>query len=104
MKSKFEDAFTAPKTCWTIINRLLYNKRIPAIPPLLVDGNFVSDCNKKVNLFNKFFLSVCTPIKISSTPPHFSHRRNSRIHSFHATEKDMLLIRKSLDPTRCTRM
>ena len=29
-----EDAFTAPKTYWIIINHSLYNKRIPAIPPL----------------------------------------------------------------------
>ena len=39
MTSKLEDAFSAPKTYWTIINHLLYNKEIPAIPPLLVDGN-----------------------------------------------------------------
>ena len=38
MKNKFEDAITAPRTYWTIINYLLYNKKIPLIP--LVDGNF----------------------------------------------------------------
>ena len=62
MKNKLEDAFTAPKTYWTIINHLLYNKKIPAIQPLLVDGNFVSDFNKKANLFINFFASICTPI------------------------------------------
>ena len=51
------------KTYCTIINQLLYNKKIPAIPPLLVDGNFVSDFNKKANLFNNFFASICAPIK-----------------------------------------
>ena len=49
MTSKLEDAFSTPKTYWTIINHLLYNKNIPAILPLLVDGNFVSDFNKKAN-------------------------------------------------------
>ena len=100
MASKLEDAFSVPKTYWTIINHLLYNKKIPAIPPLLVDGNFVSDFNKKANLFNNFFASICTPIKNASTLPYFSYRTNSRINSFHATENDILLILKSLDSTK----
>ena len=100
MTSKLEDAFSAPKPYWTIINHLLYNKNIPAIPPLLVDGNFVSDFNKKANLFNNFFASVCTPIKHASTLPSFSYRTNSRINSFHSTENDILLILKSLDSTK----
>ena len=100
MASKLEDAFSAPKTYWTIINHLLYNKKIPAIPPLLVDGNFVSDFNKKANPFNNFFASICTPIKNASTLPYFSYRTNSRINSFHATENDILLILKSLDSTK----
>ena len=29
--NKLEDAFTAPKTYWIIINLLLYNKKIPVI-------------------------------------------------------------------------
>ena len=37
MTSKLADSHTAPKTYWTLLNRLLYNKKIPAIPPLLVD-------------------------------------------------------------------
>ena len=100
MTSKLEDAFSAPKTYWTIIDHLLYNKKIPAIPPLLVDGNFVSDFNKKVNLFNNFFGSICTPIKNASTLPYFSYRTKSRLNCFHATENDILLILKSQDSTK----
>ena len=39
MKNKLEDATTASKTHSTIINHLLYEKKIPAIPRLLVDRN-----------------------------------------------------------------
>ena len=35
---KRTDSNTSPKTCWTILNHLLYNKTLPTIPPLLVDG------------------------------------------------------------------
>ena len=94
MTSKLEDDFSAPKTYWTVMNHLLYNKEIPAIPALLVDGNFISDFNKKANLFNNFFASTCTPIKNTSTLPYFSSSRSSRINSFHATENDILLIFK----------
>ena len=55
MTSKLADSHTAPKTYWTLLNRLLYNKKIPAIPPLLVDGKFVSDFYEKSNIFNSFF-------------------------------------------------
>ena len=35
---KLADSNTSPETCWTILNRLLYNKKLPTIPPFLVDG------------------------------------------------------------------
>ena len=75
-----------------------YNKSL--IPPLLVDGGFASDFNKKANLFNNFFAPICTPIINTSTLPSFSYKTNGRINCFHATEKDMLLIIQSLDPTK----
>ena len=34
MTTKLEHSNTAPKTFWAILNHLLYNKKIPAIPPL----------------------------------------------------------------------
>ena len=100
MTSKLADSHTAPKTYWTLLNRLLYNKKIPPIPPLLVDGKFVSDFYEKSNIFNNFFASICTPIKNASTLPSFSYRTNTRIKSFDLTEKNMLSIIKSLDPTK----
>ena len=99
MTSKLADSHTAPKTYWTLLNRLLYNKKIPAIPPLLDDGKFVSDFYEKSNIFNNFFASICTPIKNASTLPSFSYRTNTRIKSFNITEKDILSIIKSLGPT-----
>ena len=49
MTTKVEHSNTAPETYWSILNRLLYSKKNPAIPPLFVDGSF--------------FVSICTPIK-----------------------------------------
>ena len=55
MTSKLVDSHTAPKTYWTLLNRFLYNKKIPSIPLLLVDGKIVSDFYEKSNIFNNLF-------------------------------------------------
>ena len=44
MTTKLEDSNTAPKQIGQYYhNCLLYNKKVPAISPLLVDGSFISD-------------------------------------------------------------
>ena len=100
MTSKLEDSNTASKTYWSILNRFLYNKKIPAIPPLLVDGNFISDFCEKANLFNNFFASTCTPIKNNSRLPSFTYKTNTRIHCFGVTNKDILSIINSLNSSK----
>ena len=72
MTTKLQDPKTAAETHWAILRRLLYKEKIPAIPPLFVNGKFVSDFCEKANLFNKFFASICTPIKNSRLLPLFS--------------------------------
>ena len=63
MSKKLEDSHTAPKAYWTILNCLIYDKKIPAIPPQFGDRNFISDFCAKANIFNSYFASTCTPIK-----------------------------------------
>ena len=38
-------------------------KKIPLIPPLLIDHMFVTDIQTKANIFNKFSTEQCTPLK-----------------------------------------
>ena len=82
MSKKLEDSHTAPKAYWTILNRLIYNKKIPAMPLLFVDGNFISDFCAKANIFNSYLASMCTPIKNASVLPPFSCKTNTRMDSF----------------------
>ena len=79
---------------------MLYNKKLPTIPPVLVDGKLVSDFCKKANILNNFFASICTPIDNASCLPSFSYRRGSRIKSFQVTENDILAIIKTFDPNK----
>ena len=98
MTKKLANSNTSSNSYWTILNRLLYNKKLHKIPPLLVDGKVVSDFCKKANIFNTFFASICTPIDNTSCLPSLSYRTGSRIKSFQVTENDILAIIKSLNP------
>ena len=100
MTKKLADSNTSPKTYWTILNRLLCNKKLPTIPPLPVDGKLVSDFCKKANIFNNFLASICTPRDNTRCLPPFSYRTGRRIKSFHVTENYILAIIKTLYPNK----
>ena len=44
-------------------------KKFPLIPPLLIDHMFVTDIQTNANIFNKFSIEQCTPLKNSSALP-----------------------------------
>ena len=100
MTNKLNDPKAAPKTYWSILNRFLYNKKIPVIPPLLVNGKFVLNFCTKANLFNDFFASICTPINNGSTLPPFAYKTNFKINSFRINHNDISLIIKNLDSNK----
>ena len=54
---------------WSIIKTFYKEKKIPLIPPLLIDNMFVTNIQTKANFFNKFFTEQCTPLKNSSILP-----------------------------------
>ena len=51
------------------------------------------------NLFNNFFVSICTPIKNNSVLPPILYKTNTKINSFRVTNKDISII-KSLDSSK----
>ena len=55
---KMIDPMTSLKAYWSLLQRLLNNKKIPCIPPLLQD-KYVTDVKKKSELFNLFFAKQC---------------------------------------------
>ena len=55
MSNKLNDPLTAPKTYWSQLSRFLSNRKILAIPPLLVKGDIITNFSANVYLFNKFF-------------------------------------------------
>ena len=100
MSKKLSNPETAPKTYWKILNRFLSNKKIPSIPPLLVNGEMISNFSKKAELFNKFFASQCTPLSNTSTLPPLTIRTDKRLSSLKINEDDILSIIKSLNSNK----
>ena len=66
------------------------------MPPLLVNGELVTDFKQKANLFNNYFASQCTPIKNGSKLPNFSYKTEKLLTSFDIKDDDILPIIKNL--------
>ena len=100
MCGQLNDRITAPKTYWKIISRFLNNREIPAIPPLLLNGEIISNFSQKASIFNKFFASQCTPLQNSSSLPTFYLRTDETLSSLNVNDDDIFAIIKNLNPNK----
>ena len=66
---KLNNPLLQTKTYWSILKTFYYDKKVPLIPPLLMDDKFVTDIKTKANIFNKCFADQCTPLKNNSILP-----------------------------------
>ena len=93
---RLNDSSTSAKTNWAIL-KTFYNKRkIPLIPPLLVNNSFVTDFKDKSNLFNDFFCKQCTPVANDSTFPTLLETPNETLSSLEIMASDIGKIIKAL--------
>ena len=58
---KLNNPKTSAKTYWSILKTFYNGKKIPVIPPLLINNKLVSNFKTKANHFNIFFVFHCTP-------------------------------------------
>ena len=100
LSKKFSNPETASKTHWKILNRFLSNKKVPSVPPLLVNGEMISIFSKRAKRFNKFFVSQCTSLSNTSTLPPITIRTDKRFSSLKINENDILSIIKSLNSNK----
>ena len=54
----------------------MQKNKIPIIPPLSENGNFVNDYDKKADIFNDYFVQQSMPLEGLSTLPPFQLRTN----------------------------
>ena len=55
LAKKLNNSLLQAKTYWSILKTFYNDKKVPLIPPLLIENKFVTDIKTKANIFNKFF-------------------------------------------------
>lgn len=77
--SKICDPNTGQKCFWTAFNRLLNNKKITNIPPLIENNKYIACFKEKAKIFNDYFALQCRPLVTPSSLPPFRPLTNERL-------------------------
>ena len=81
------------KTYLSILNSFYNDKKIPIIPPLLIDDKFVTDIQKKANISNIYFADQCTTLKnCSALPTSLMFLTPSRLCTLNFSEMKMIKV------------
>ena len=89
---------TSSKTYWTILKTFYSGKKIPLIPPLVINDQLITDFWKKANCFNLYFARQCTSIEDdSSIPTETNCLCDATISAVDFEEQDILKIILALD-------
>ena len=54
-EKKLLDRTTSPKPYWSILKTFSNNKKIPVISSIFHENKFITDLNKKAEIFNSYF-------------------------------------------------
>ena len=82
---------TGPKKYWTALKKLLKKGRSSIIPPILQNGVFITDTEKKCTVFNEYFQKQCTTVETDSTlPPNINRTTEALINRVSFSEEDIL--------------
>ena len=98
LAEKLSDPKLNRKAYWGILKSFTNWKKIPIIPPLLINDQLVTNFNKKANNFSKYFSNQCSAIDNSSKlQMEQAPYTTSLLSSVDIEESDILNILKSLN-------
>ena len=97
---KLNDPKTSPKIYWSIIKRFLNKIKIPTIPPLLVNGMFVTDFRKKASIFNIFFAEQCNIFNNGSVLPEINYKTHKRLLNITISTENLTRMIKDINPNK----
>ena len=100
LSSKLANPPTSSKTYWSTLKTFVNGKKIPIIPPLLVN-DFITNFLEKANLFNEFFSKQCQPLQNNSTlPKSNTYHTENRLNDITFENEKLLKIIQSLDANK----
>ena len=77
----------------------LNNKKIPCIPPIFYENDFLIDFPKKFEIFNEFFAKQCTVVLNSSKLPSvFISKTDKHLSTVTFYENEIKKAIRNLDP------
>ena len=82
------DPTTSSKAYWSILETVLNNTKIPCIPPIYHNKNYITDFKENAQIFNNFFAQQCTLVENSSKLPIDSFKRADNLLSTISFTKD----------------
>ena len=86
------------KAYWSILKSFYNYRKVPLIPPLLIDDKFVTDIETKINIFNKFFADQCQPLNNAiDLPTNQIFLTQSKLGSLDFNEGELLQIIRALN-------
>ena len=95
---------TSAKTYWTILKTFYSGKKIPLIPPLVINDQVITDFPEKTNYFNLYFARQCTPTENdSSVPTEKNCLCDATISAVDFEDQDILKIIRALDINKAHR-
>ena len=69
LAAKLINPSTSAKIYRSILKTIANGRKVPVIPPLLINNEFISNFKTKANYFNRFFNQQCTAISTDSSIP-----------------------------------
>ena len=91
------DPNTSLKAYWSIL-KIFLNKKIPRIPPVYHNNNYITDCKEKAQIFNNFLAKQSTLVDKTSKLPTGSFKRiNNLLSTISFTKDDSAKIIKNLN-------
>ena len=101
MPRKLSNVSKNCKAYWSLLRRLLNNKKLPLIPPLFHENKFLTDFKEKAEYFNSHFATQCSLISNISRPPsHIQYSTDNRLSCVSFSHDKIAKVIQNIDPNK----
>ena len=88
------------KTYWKLLHKIIHKKQVMNIPPILLNGVFITNFQNKANLFNEHFVQQCSILQNGSVLIHIDYKTNVRKFSVLINQAKIIGIIRKLSPNK----